>query len=141
MTWLSCRQVYMGSVLMAKKRYVGFKYEHPDEIEPTFDAKGIETIRRDGFPAQQKIEEVCLKCVYPLPPPPPTPMRFECSKISSECFFDRKISRRSKSFVGKNGPKSFKAECQFRTLWWQKRSDLDRTRTTISVLAPHEPRS
>lgn len=51
----------MGSVLMAKKRYVGFKYEHPDETEPSFDAKGIETIRRDGFPAQQKMEEVCLK--------------------------------------------------------------------------------
>lgn len=60
---LSLGQVYMGSVLMAKKRYVGFKYEHPDETEPVFDAKGIETIRRDGFPAQQKIEEVCLKSV------------------------------------------------------------------------------
>jgi len=57
-------QVYMGSVLMAKKRYVGFKYEHPDETEPGFDAKGIETIRRDGFPAQQKIEEVCLKMLF-----------------------------------------------------------------------------
>lgn len=53
----------MGSVLMAKKRYVGFKYEHPDDKEPVFDAKGIETIRRDGFPAQGKIEEVCLKYV------------------------------------------------------------------------------
>ena len=26
-------KVYMGSVLMAKKRYVGFKYEHPDEVD------------------------------------------------------------------------------------------------------------
>jgi DNA polymerase zeta len=60
-TCLLIDQVYMGSVLMAKKRYVGFKYEHPDETEPVFDAKGIETIRRDGFPAQQKMEEVCLK--------------------------------------------------------------------------------
>ncbi|WVQ70034.1 uncharacterized protein L199_008258 [Kwoniella botswanensis] len=61
---LKFEKVYMGSVLMAKKRYVGFKYEHPDETEPTFDAKGIETIRRDGFPAQQKIEEVCLKLLF-----------------------------------------------------------------------------
>nr|XP_019042303.1 DNA polymerase zeta subunit [Kwoniella bestiolae CBS 10118]OCF21233.1 DNA polymerase zeta subunit [Kwoniella bestiolae CBS 10118] len=61
---LKFEKVYMGSVLMAKKRYVGFKYEHPDEVEPTFDAKGIETIRRDGFPAQQKIEEVCLKLLF-----------------------------------------------------------------------------
>ncbi|WVR05162.1 hypothetical protein IAU60_002174 [Kwoniella sp. DSM 27419] len=61
---LKFEKVYMGSVLMAKKRYVGFKYEHPDETEPAFDAKGIETIRRDGFPAQQKIEEVCLKMLF-----------------------------------------------------------------------------
>ena len=48
---------------MAKKRYVGFKYENPDDIDPVFDAKGIETVRRDGVPAQQKITENCLKCV------------------------------------------------------------------------------
>jgi hypothetical protein len=46
---------------MAKKRYVGLKYEAPDEIEPEFDAKGIETIRRDGIPAGQKMVEICLK--------------------------------------------------------------------------------
>jgi len=46
---------------MAKKRYVGFKYEHPDEKEPTFDAKGIETVRRDGVLAQRKMTENCLK--------------------------------------------------------------------------------
>ncbi|EAL22753.1 hypothetical protein CNBB2010 [Cryptococcus deneoformans B-3501A] len=61
---LKFEKVYMGSVLMAKKRYVGFKYEHPDDTEPSFDAKGIETIRRDGFPAQQKMEEVCLKLLF-----------------------------------------------------------------------------
>lgn len=48
---------------MAKKRYVGFKYETPDETEPTFDAKGIETVRRDGVPAQAKMTEKCLKLV------------------------------------------------------------------------------
>lgn len=54
-------QVYQPCVLMAKKRYVGYKYEYPDETEPTFDAKGIETVRRDGVPAQQKMVETCLK--------------------------------------------------------------------------------
>jgi DNA polymerase zeta len=49
---------------MAKKRYVGFKYEHPDEQNPVFDAKGIETIRRDGIPAQQKMVENCLKILF-----------------------------------------------------------------------------
>jgi DNA polymerase zeta len=42
---------------------VGFKYEHPDEVEPKFDAKGIETVRRDGVPAQQKMLESALKSV------------------------------------------------------------------------------
>ena len=50
---------------MAKKRYVGFKYETPDETEPVFDAKGIETVRRDGVPAQAKMTETCLKSVAP----------------------------------------------------------------------------
>lgn len=48
---------------MAKKRYVGFKYESPDEEEPIFDAKGIETVRRDGVLAQRKLVENCLKSV------------------------------------------------------------------------------
>jgi DNA polymerase zeta len=48
-------------VLVAKKRYVGFKYEHPDELTPGFDAKGIETVRRDGIPAAQKMMENTLK--------------------------------------------------------------------------------
>lgn len=46
---------------MAKKRYVGFKYERPDQTSPKFDAKGIETVRRDGVPGQQKIVEKSLK--------------------------------------------------------------------------------
>lgn len=50
---------------MAKKRYVGFKFENPDDVEPVFDAKGIETVRRDGIPAQQKMTETCLKYAIP----------------------------------------------------------------------------
>jgi DNA polymerase zeta len=59
---ISCTpQVYLPCVLMAKKRYVGFKYENIDESEPIFDAKGIETVRRDGVLAQRKMVENCLK--------------------------------------------------------------------------------
>ena len=54
-------QVYHPCVLVAKKRYVGFKFEHPDQEEPEFEAKGIETVRRDGTPATQKILESGLK--------------------------------------------------------------------------------
>ncbi|PIL31962.1 hypothetical protein GSI_06666 [Ganoderma sinense ZZ0214-1] len=49
---------------MAKKRYVGFKFENPDDKEPAFDAKGIETVRRDGVPAQKKMTETCLKILF-----------------------------------------------------------------------------
>lgn len=54
-------QVYLPCVLLAKKRYVGFKYEHLSDVEPEFDAKGIETVRRDNIPAVQKMQEHCLK--------------------------------------------------------------------------------
>lgn len=61
---LKFEKVYHPCVLLAKKRYVGFKYEHRDQAEPDFDAKGIETVRRDGTPAEQKIEERALKLLF-----------------------------------------------------------------------------
>lgn len=61
---LKFEKVYHPCVLLAKKRYVGFKYEHRDQKEPDFDAKGIETVRRDGTPAEQKIEEKALKILF-----------------------------------------------------------------------------
>ncbi|KAE9987820.1 hypothetical protein EG327_003611 [Venturia inaequalis] len=61
---LKFEKVYHPCVLLAKKRYVGFKYEHPSQTEPEFDAKGIETVRRDGTPAEQKIEEKALKLLF-----------------------------------------------------------------------------
>jgi DNA polymerase zeta len=61
---LKFEKVYLPCVLLAKKRYVGFKYESRNQIEPDFDAKGIETVRRDGTPAEQKIEEKALKILF-----------------------------------------------------------------------------
>ncbi|EAT92185.2 hypothetical protein SNOG_00690 [Parastagonospora nodorum SN15] len=61
---LKFEKVYHPCVLLAKKRYVGFKYEHRNQTEPDFDAKGIETVRRDGTPAEQKIEERALKILF-----------------------------------------------------------------------------
>ncbi|ORY19901.1 hypothetical protein BCR34DRAFT_471499 [Clohesyomyces aquaticus] len=61
---LKFEKVYHPCVLLAKKRYVGFKYEHRNQVEPEFDAKGIETVRRDGTPAEQKIEEKALKILF-----------------------------------------------------------------------------
>ncbi|KAJ1311572.1 hypothetical protein OPQ81_010055 [Rhizoctonia solani] len=61
---LKFEKVYYPCVLMTKKRYVGFKYENPDDKQPEFDAKGIETVRRDGIPASQKMVERCLKILF-----------------------------------------------------------------------------
>lgn len=61
---LKFEKVYFPCVLLAKKRYVGFKYESKDQKVPDFDAKGIETVRRDGTPAEQKIEERALKILF-----------------------------------------------------------------------------
>ncbi|KAH7102034.1 hypothetical protein BKA62DRAFT_701193 [Auriculariales sp. MPI-PUGE-AT-0066] len=61
---LKFEKVFFPSMLMAKKRYVGFAYEHPDQVEPIFDAKGIETVRRDFTPATQKMEETVLKMLF-----------------------------------------------------------------------------
>ena len=48
-------QVYLPCVLQTKKRYVGYAYESEEQKEPIFDAKGIETVRRDGCPAVVKV--------------------------------------------------------------------------------------
>lgn len=61
---LKFEKVYHPCVLLAKKRYVGYKYESPDQIKPEFEAKGIETVRRDGTPAEQMIEEKALRLLF-----------------------------------------------------------------------------
>ncbi|CAG14709.1 unnamed protein product, partial [Tetraodon nigroviridis] len=48
---LKFEKVYLPCVLQTKKRYVGYMYESIDQKEPVFDAKGIETVRRDSCPA------------------------------------------------------------------------------------------
>ncbi|EPE04566.1 dna polymerase zeta catalytic [Ophiostoma piceae UAMH 11346] len=61
---LKFEKVYHPCVLLAKKRYVGYKYESPQQKEPVFDAKGIETVRRDGSPVASKILEKCLRLLF-----------------------------------------------------------------------------
>ncbi|KAI1818547.1 DNA polymerase family B [Poronia punctata] len=61
---LKFEKVYHPCLLLAKKRYVGYKYESKDQAKPDFDAKGIETVRRDGTPAEQIIEEKALKILF-----------------------------------------------------------------------------
>ncbi|KOS22325.1 DNA polymerase zeta catalytic subunit [Escovopsis weberi] len=61
---LKFEKVYHPCVLLAKKRYVGYKFESKAQATPDFDAKGIETVRRDGTPAEQKIEEKALRLLF-----------------------------------------------------------------------------
>jgi DNA polymerase zeta len=52
---LKLEKVYHPCILQTKKRYVGYMYESPDQSEPVYLAKGIETVRRDGCPAVAKV--------------------------------------------------------------------------------------
>lgn len=61
---LKFEKVYHPCILLAKKRYVGYSYEYEDQQEPKFDAKGIETVRRDGIPAQQKMVEKTIRLLF-----------------------------------------------------------------------------
>ncbi|TID30346.1 hypothetical protein CANINC_001048 [Pichia inconspicua] len=61
---LKFEKVYLPSILISKKRYIGWKYEWEGQIDPIFDAKGIETVRRDGIAAQQKILEKSITILF-----------------------------------------------------------------------------
>ncbi|XP_044147686.1 DNA polymerase zeta catalytic subunit [Bufo gargarizans] len=61
---LKFEKVYLPCVLQTKKRYVGYMYETLDQKDPVFDAKGIETVRRDACPAVGKILESSIKLLF-----------------------------------------------------------------------------
>ncbi|XP_050669192.1 DNA polymerase zeta catalytic subunit isoform X3 [Leptidea sinapis] len=52
---LKLEKVYQPCILQTKKRYVGYMYESPEQAKPVYEAKGIETVRRDGCPAGVKL--------------------------------------------------------------------------------------
>ncbi|CAH8531661.1 unnamed protein product [Schistosoma turkestanicum] len=56
--------IYYPCLLEAKKRYVGYAYETVEQTEPIFDAKGIETVRRDSCPFVGQILEDCFKLLF-----------------------------------------------------------------------------
>lgn len=61
---LKFEKVYHPSLLVSKKRYVGYMYDKNAQQDPIFDAKGIETVRRDGHRAQQKIVEKSIRTLF-----------------------------------------------------------------------------
>jgi DNA polymerase zeta len=54
----------MQSVLASKKRYVGLSYETVDQKHGKFDAKGIETVRRDTCSIVSKILQQSLQLLF-----------------------------------------------------------------------------
>ncbi|KAK6911562.1 DNA-directed DNA polymerase, family B, multifunctional domain [Dillenia turbinata] len=50
-------EVYHLCSLLTKMRYVGYSYESPEQIEPVFDAKGIETVCRDTCDVAKTMEQ------------------------------------------------------------------------------------
>ncbi|RLN35611.1 DNA polymerase zeta catalytic subunit isoform X2 [Panicum miliaceum] len=61
---LKFEKVYQPCFLLTKKRYVGYSYESPEQNGPIFDAKGIETVRRDTCPAVAKILERSIRIMF-----------------------------------------------------------------------------
>ncbi|XP_020712100.2 DNA polymerase zeta catalytic subunit [Athalia rosae] len=61
---LKLEKIMQPAILQTKKRYCGYMYESPNQEKPTFLAKGIETVRRDGCPAVSKILERTLRILF-----------------------------------------------------------------------------
>ncbi|CRK90677.1 CLUMA_CG004378, isoform A [Clunio marinus] len=61
---LKLEKVYQPCILQTKKRYVGYMYESADQKDPIYEAKGIETVRRDGCPAAVKMLEKTLRILF-----------------------------------------------------------------------------
>ncbi|KAL8116725.1 hypothetical protein AgCh_023033 [Apium graveolens] len=61
---LKLEKVYHPCFLLTKKRYVGYSYESFDQVKPIFDAKGIETVRRDTCGAVSKTMEQSLRLFF-----------------------------------------------------------------------------
>ncbi|KRX05340.1 Ribonuclease H-like domain [Pseudocohnilembus persalinus] len=60
---LKLEKVYQPLIMVAKKRYVGYKYESADD-KPVLEGKGIEIVRRDGCKAISKIMKKCIDMLF-----------------------------------------------------------------------------
>jgi DNA polymerase zeta len=61
---LKFEKIYLPSILLAKKRYLGYMFESPDQPEAVLDVKGIEIIRRDGCQISARTLERCCKILF-----------------------------------------------------------------------------
>jgi len=61
---LKLEKVYLGSIMQTMKRYCGMKYDSKYQKKPTFEAKGLETIRRDQCALTQKVLKNALITLF-----------------------------------------------------------------------------
>ncbi|KAF4035862.1 DNA polymerase family B [Phytophthora infestans] len=61
---LKLEKVYMGCVLVSKKRYVGNKFESPTQEVGIIESKGIETVRRDSCGVVQHAMQASLETLF-----------------------------------------------------------------------------
>ena len=61
---LKLEKVYAGSLLQTKKKYCGMMYESATQKRPIFEAKGIETVRKDQCALTQRILRNALISVF-----------------------------------------------------------------------------
>ncbi|KAJ1932807.1 DNA polymerase zeta, partial [Linderina macrospora] len=61
---LKFEKVYQPCVLLTKKRYAGWMYTTPEQVDPLLDVKGMELVRRDGCVATQKILEGAMDRLF-----------------------------------------------------------------------------
>ena len=85
---LKFEKVYMPCFMITKKRYVGYAYESPAQKAPRFDAKGIETVRRDQCDAASKALEEALRILFDnvykhSPQPQPKPQTHHSSSSAT----------------------------------------------------------
>lgn len=61
---LQFEKIYHPCILLTKKRYVGMRYDSPTQQEGVFEAKGIETVRRDSCPIVQQMLQKSITILF-----------------------------------------------------------------------------
>lgn len=127
---LKMEKVYQPCFLLTKKRYVGYSYESPDQNKPTFDAKGIETVRRDTCEAVAKTMEQSLRLFFEKKSISTVQnlISLPLFKLSADqlkwlayiCFFSFSLCRLSRTCID-SGNGYYKGECLFKILSLQKK--------------------
>eukprot|EP00804_Cyclotella_cryptica_P015105 CCRYP_000678-RA/>CCRYP_000678-RA protein AED:0.04 eAED:0.04 QI:194/1/1/1/0.90/0.83/12/2203/2174 len=84
---LKLEKVYAGSLLQTKKKYCGMMFESASQRTPVFEAKGIETVRRDQCSLTQKIlRDALIKVFQRGINPTKDYLRLQWSKIHAGKF-------------------------------------------------------